>query len=255
MSAAALRRHLAEAAAARLGALDWVGTLDSTNAELLRRGAAQPDFALLVADAQSAGRGRRGRTWHSPPQANLYCSLYLQLPRGTRQAAGLSLLVGVAAAEALHALGAEAVQLKWPNDLLAQGRKLGGVLVELGGAGAVIGIGINLRMPADAATEVEQPWTDLAALGVDVPREQVAARLVEALLPRLAAFREHGLDSGLRARWEALHAHAGCEVHVLDAAQAWHGRALGLAADGALRVATADGERLVHGGDVSLRPA
>jgi BirA family biotin operon repressor/biotin-[acetyl-CoA-carboxylase] ligase len=255
MSAVALRRHLSAAAAARLGAVDWLESLDSTNAELLRRGAAQPDFALLVADAQSAGRGRRGRAWHSPPQANLYCSLYLQLPRGARQAAGLSLVVGVAAAEALHALGAQAVRLKWPNDLLARGRKLGGVLVELGGAGAVIGIGINLRMPADAAADLDQPWTDLAALGVDVPREQVAARLVEALLPRLAAFRDDGLDAGLRARWETLHAHAGCEVRVLDAAQAWHGRALGLAEDGALRVATADGERRVHGGDVSLRPA
>jgi BirA family biotin operon repressor/biotin-[acetyl-CoA-carboxylase] ligase len=254
MSADALRAQLAPASVARFGALEWVDALDSTNAELLRRGDAQPDFAVLIADQQHAGRGRRGRAWHSPRDANLYLSLYLHLPRGARQAAGLSLAVGVAAAEALHALGAPAVQLKWPNDLLARERKLGGILVELAGAGAVIGLGLNVRMPA-GAPDFDRPWCDLASLGVALPREAVAAALLDALLPALARFRDAGLDAALRARWERLHAHAGRAVRILEGEHSWEGEALGLAEDGALRVATAQGERRVHGGDVSLRPA
>lgn len=254
MSAEALRAQLGATGRARLGAVEWVATLDSTNAELLRRGDAQPDFALLVADAQHAGRGRRGRAWHSPPGANLYLSLYLRLPRGARQAAGLSLAAGVAAAEALHALGAGTVRLKWPNDLLAGERKLGGILVELTAAGAVIGLGLNLRMPPGAPA-FERDWCDLAQLGLDVSREAVAAALLETLLPTLERFRAHGLDAALRARWERLHAHAGRSVRILEGEHHWEGEALGLAEDGALRVATAGGERRVHGGDVSLRPA
>lgn len=254
MSADALRAQLDATGRARLGAIEWVAVLDSTNAELLRRGDAQPDFALLIADAQRAGRGRRGRAWHSPPDANLYLSLYLRLPRGVRQAAGLSLAAGVAVAEALHAFGARTVRLKWPNDLLAGERKLGGILVELTAAGAVIGLGLNLRMPPGTPS-FERDWCDLALLGLPGSRADVAAALLETLLPTLERFRAHGLDATLRARWERLHAHAGRTVRILEGERHWEGEALGLAEDGALRVATAQGERRVHGGDVSLRPA
>jgi BirA family transcriptional regulator, biotin operon repressor / biotin---[acetyl-CoA-carboxylase] ligase len=255
MSLAALRAALGEATCARLGALDWCESLDSTNAELLRRGAAQPDLALLVADAQSAGRGRRGRAWQSPPDAQLILSLYVRLEGGMRSAGGLSLAVGVAAAEALHALGAHGVRLKWPNDLVADGRKLGGILIEASGAGAVVGVGINLDLPDAAATAIDQPWTDLARLGVAAGRDAAAAALLAHLLPRLERFRDAGLDADLRARWEALDAFAGARVRV-DAGPLQHeGRNLGLAPDGALRLATAAGERCFHSGEVSLRRA
>ena len=255
MSLDALRAALGAATCARLGAIDWCATLDSTNAELLRRGAAQPDLALLAADAQSAGRGRRGRAWHSPPGAQLILSLYLRLEGGVRDAGGLSLVVGIAAAEALHALGASPVRLKWPNDLVAAGRKLGGVLIEASSAGAVIGIGINLQLPDSAAAAIDQPWTDLARLGVPATRDQVAAALLARLLPLLERFRAAGLDADLRARWETLDAFAGDQVR-LDAGAVQHeGRMLGLAPDGALRLATAAGERCFHSGEVSLRRA
>lgn len=257
MSLEALRATLGTANCARLGALDWRESLDSTNAELLRRGAAQPDVALLVADAQSAGRGRRGRAWHSPPGAQLILSLYLRLDGGVRVAGGLSLVVGVAAAEALHALGASQVRLKWPNDLVAGGRKLGGVLIEASGVGAVIGIGINLDLPDTdtAAAAIDQPWTDLARLGVPSSRDAVAAALLTHLLPLLDRFRAVGLEPDLRTRWEALDAFAGDQVRLDAGAVQYEGRMLGLAPDGALRLATTAGERCFHSGEVSLRRA
>lgn len=255
MSLAGLRAALGTVTGDRLGAIDWCESLDSTNAELLRRGAAQPDLALLVADAQSAGRGRRGRAWHSPPGAQLILSLYVRLAGGVRVAGGLSLVVGVAAAEALHALGASGVRLKWPNDLVAQGHKLGGVLIEASAEGAVIGIGINLHLPDSAAAAIDQPWTDLHRLGVAAKRDHVAAAVLAQLLPRLERFRSVGLDADLRARWETLDAYAGNEVRI-DAGVVQHeGRMLGLAPDGALRLATATGERCFHSGEVSLRRA
>ena len=123
--AMALRVALPAAMVARIGRIDCVAQVDSTNAELLRRGAAQPDLAVLLADAQSAGRGRRGRHWQSPPGANLYASLYWRHRREAQALGGLSVVVGLACAEALQALGIAAVRVKWPNDLIAQGRKLG----------------------------------------------------------------------------------------------------------------------------------
>lgn len=255
MSAAALRVALGPATCARLGALEWCESIDSTNAELLRRGATQPDLALLVADGQSAGRGRRGRCWHSPPGAQLILSLYLRLDGGMRRAGGLSLVVGVAAAEALHALGADGVRLKWPNDLVAGQEKLGGVLIEASGEGAVLGIGINLRLPDAAAAAIDQPWTDLSRLGVAAGRDAVAAALLARLLPLLDDFRRGGLDAAMRARWEALDGLAGVAVRIEAGALQQEGRVLGLAPDGALRLATSTGEQRFHSGEVSLRRA
>ena len=255
MSLAGLRAALGAATCARLGALDWRETVDSTNAELLRRGAAQPDLTVLVADAQSAGRGRRGRAWHSPAGAQLILSLYLRLDGGVRVAGGLSLVAGLAAAEALHGLGASRVRLKWPNDLIADGRKLGGILIEASSACAVIGIGINLDLPDAAAAAIDQPWTDLDRLGVPAQRDEVVAALLAQLLPLLERFRARGLDAELRARWEAFDAFAGASVRVEAGSVQHEGRMLGLAPDGALRLATAAGERCFHSGEVSLRRA
>ncbi|EKU25817.1 bifunctional biotin repressor / co-repressor biosynthesis enzyme [Xanthomonas translucens pv. graminis ART-Xtg29] len=181
---------------------------------------------------------------------------------GLGRLGGLSLAVGVAVAEALHAAGFATVGLKWPNDLLADGHKLGGLLVEGGGefagpARAVIGLGLNVRMPAASAASIDQPWTDLATLadtGAEVSRNAIAATVLSHLLPALALFDAQGLAPFL-PRYAALDLLAGRAIRIDDGGVAREGVALGLADDGALRVVFADGERALHAGEVSVRPA
>jgi BirA family biotin operon repressor/biotin-[acetyl-CoA-carboxylase] ligase len=252
--AAAIRAALPASLDARLEAIEVLSELDSTNAEALRRSAALPDLALILADAQSAGRGRRGRVWQSPPGANLYASLHWRHRLPPNALAGLSLVVGLACAEALHELGATEVRVKWPNDLLARGRKLGGVLIELAPDVAVIGIGLNLHMPETAAAQIDQPWIDLAMLDVALERHALAARLMTTLLPALELFNSHGL-SAFSARWIAFDALAGAQIMASAGDQRLQGEALGLAPDGGLRVLVDGSERVLHSAEVTIRPA
>jgi BirA family biotin operon repressor/biotin-[acetyl-CoA-carboxylase] ligase len=264
LDAGAIRSALPVAARDQLAALDVAWTLESTNTELLRRALPARGCAVLLAERQTGGRGRRGRRWVSPLAAHLYLSVARRFDGGLARLGGLSLVAGVAACEALHALGMPQVALKWPNDLVvADGRglrKLGGLLVEGGGeaagaARAVVGIGINVRMPADAAAGIDQPWIDLAALSHPPPdRNQLAASVLERLLPALEGFDASGLEPFL-PRYRALDALAGRAVDVHEAGNAWRGTARGVDAHGALRVLADDGERRVHAGDVSLRVA
>jgi BirA family biotin operon repressor/biotin-[acetyl-CoA-carboxylase] ligase len=150
------------------------------------------------------------------------------------------------------------VGLKWPNDIVVDGQKLGGLLVEGGGefagpARAVIGLGINVRMPAAFAADITQPWTDLATLlGNDVERNAVVAWLLQALLPALEEFERDGLAPFL-PRYAALDSLAGRKVRVDDGGVMHEGQALGLADDGALRVRIDGSERVFHAGEVSVR--
>lgn len=247
----------------QLAALDIAWSLDSTNSELLRREAPSSGCAVLLAERQTGGRGRRGRGWASPLAAHVYLSIARRFDGGLARLGGLSLVAGIAACEALHALGHAQVRLKWPNDLVvADGkalRKLGGLLVEGGGeaagaARAVIGLGLNVRMPADVAKVIDQPWIDLAALASPlVARNAVVAALLSRLLPALRQFDAEGLAPFL-PRYAALDALAGRALRVHEGGSAWPATMIGIAADGALRVRDADGrERQVHAGDVSVR--
>lgn len=262
LDAAAIRDAMPPAARDALAALDIAWTLDSTNSELLRRAVPARGCAVLLAERQTGGRGRRGRNWESPLAAHVYLSVARQFEGGLARLGGLSLVAGIAACEALHGLGFRQVALKWPNDLVvADGdglRKLGGLLVEGGGeaagaARAVVGIGLNVRMPAAVANGIDQPWIDLQAMDPAVSRNAVVAAVLGALLPALARFDAEGLAPFL-PRYAAHDALAGCRVRVHDAASTWEAEALGIAEDGALRVRTADGdERRVHAADVSVR--
>jgi len=261
LDADALRAGLTDQARAGLGSLEVAWSLDSTNSELLRR--PPPDAtAVLLAERQTAGRGRLGRAWNSPLGAQVCLSVRRGFDGGLARLGGLSLVAGVAVGEALRALGFEAVGLKWPNDLVAGDRKLAGLLVEGGGeyagpVNAVIGIGINVRLPATAAASIDQPWTDLAQLahGAALPsRNAVAAAVLGGLLPALEAFDRDGLAPFL-PRYAALDALSGRPVNVIAGREVIAGRALGLAVDGGLRVlAEAGGERTFHAGEVSVRP-
>lgn len=258
LDAGGVRAGLPAAADALLDDLQVTWSTVSTNTELLRCSAPPRGSRVLLAERQTGGRGRRGRDWASPLAAHIYLSVLRGFAGGLAQLGGLSLVAGVAVAEALRGLGHAQVQLKWPNDLVVDGRKLGGLLVEGGGefagpARAVIGIGLNVHMPPAFAERIDQPWTDLDHLaGEPVQRNAVATAVLAALLPALEQFEAEGLAPFL-SRYAALDSLAGREVRV-ELGGAWQdGRALGLAEDGALRVEIEGREQPVHAGEVSVR--
>ncbi|MBS0569610.1 MAG: biotin--[acetyl-CoA-carboxylase] ligase [Proteobacteria bacterium] len=241
LDAEAIRARLDPVLRRRLGnvAVHW--QIDSTNSDLRRAAdAGVPDLAVSLAEMQTAGRGRRGRTWVSPLGANVYLSLLKRFERGMGTLAGLSLAAGVALAQALEDCGAGGLGLKWPNDVVVEGRKLAGILVEAGGeflgpCFAVIGIGINLRLPAAAG--IGQPATDLARVcGAAMPdRHHVVACLLTRLVSTLDRFAVEGFApfAGLYAACDAL---AGKPVRVHSGRGVYDGIADGVDARGALRV-------------------
>jgi BirA family biotin operon repressor/biotin-[acetyl-CoA-carboxylase] ligase len=252
---------IAAALGARHGAVavEVLERCTSTNA-LLLGGEPAECTRLLAAEVQTAGRGRRGRRWHSPQGAGLTFSMARRLHRPVGELQGLSLVAGVAAARALRDFGAADVALKWPNDLVARGAKLGGVLVETrstgGGTLVVIGIGLNWRAIPGLGTRLRREVTALEHLVQPLPeRNALIAAIAGALLVTLAEFEAHGLER-LGADWEALHAHAGKRIRVrLTDGRLVSGIATGIARDGALRLRTRGGLRDIHSARiVSARP-
>jgi BirA family biotin operon repressor/biotin-[acetyl-CoA-carboxylase] ligase len=229
----------------------------STNAVLLAESFS--GAVLLAAEAQTAGRGRRGRRWHSTPGADVTFSLARCVGRPARELPVLSLVAGVAAALALRSLGAREAALKWPNDLVVGAAKLGGILVETrpdaGGARAVFGVGINCRRAAGLDRRLRRAIASLDDFFLP-RRNSVIEAIGRALMGAVDRFEALGFES-VRPEWEALHAHAGQRLRVrLADGRSVSGIARGLAADGALRLDTRRGERAVHSGHiVSARTA
>lgn len=245
--------------AERLARLDILPEVDSTNRYLLEYARQNPgQVAACLAEYQSAGRGRRGREWLSPFAANLYLSLLWPFQGGAAGLGGLSLGIALAVCQALERIGLIGTRLKWPNDLLFSGRKLGGILLELvGEAGGpcqvVIGIGLNVRMPGAAADRIDQPWIDLStALGRVASRNQLAGELLAGLLRFLPAFERDGL-APWRAAWLARDAFAGCDVEIRQTEHIYAGRWEGIDQDGAGLVSINGERRRILAGDVSLR--
>jgi len=231
----------------------------SSSSDLLleRASAGAASGSVLVVDRQTAGRGRRGRHWVSSPEAGLTFSLLWRFDCSVERLAGLSLAVGVAVARALSALGVADAMLKWPNDVLLDGRKLAGILVELSaerrGMVAVIGIGLNLQRPPSSAP-LDTPAAALdEALPVLPDRHLLLAQLLLELAPVLDCFARDGFI-GLRDEWLRRHAWQNRVVRLLrDARVEVEGRCLGADADGALLVQTANGVERCLSGDLSLR--
>lgn len=230
----------------------------STNALLLAEAPRHP--VLLAAEAQSAGRGRRGRRWYSSPGQALTFSLCRTVRRPLRELPGVSLVAGVAVARALRALGARQVALKWPNDLVVDDAKLGGILVESrpgeGGPLAVIGVGVNYRRDASLELRLRRRITALERLMPLPSRNELIVRIVAELMQCLELFEARGLEP-LRRDWERLDAHAGRRVRVrLADGRTVTGVARGLAEDGGLRLVTRAGVRALSSGRVLYaRPA
>ena len=267
LDAARIRTGLAKQADLLLSSLHILESVDSTNAEAMRQlEAGRPSGVVYTAEQQTAGRGRRGRHWVSPFARNLYLSLVWEFGQGAGSLEGLSLAVGVAVARALRVCGLPPVELKWPNDVLHSGQKLGGILLEMAGDVAgpcqvVVGLGLNVAMPPAAAREIDQAWTDLETMAGHDPsrgphpgRNALFSALLNELLPLLASFENTGFGAW-RNQWLDLDAYADKPV-VLDASgRRVAGIARGVDHRGALQLETTTGIQSVFGGELSLRPA
>ena len=214
---------------------------------------------VLGAARQTAGRGRRGNVWQSWPGASLTFSVRWQFDRPAAQPAGLSLLTGLALARALESFGLTAAKLKWPNDVLVQGAKLAGILIELPArrAGeplaAVIGIGLNLDLPP--GTQIDGQ-TAVASLAQHLPGLPDVHELLARILLEMAALFEHWQDAGFapfRAAWQQRDAFHGQPVRLFDGQREFVGRCAGVDEDGALLLDTGSGVQRILAGELSLR--
>lgn len=233
--------------------------VDSTNARLAQHAAAGASSgSVCVAEWQQAGRGRRGRTWHAPYGSGVCLSLLWRFPQSVD--GGLSLAVGVALTRALAEVGASTgIGLKWPNDVMWQQRKLGGILVEMHGKSAgwaaVIGIGLNIHLPLPHAHAhaIDQPWIDLATLlGRPPARNFLIGRLLHHLVQACHTYSHEGLNA-FRAEWQARDVLQGRMIHVQQGSHSHVGMACGIDEQGALLMVRQGRLESIWHGEISVR--
>ncbi|HTT04129.1 MAG TPA: biotin--[acetyl-CoA-carboxylase] ligase [Steroidobacteraceae bacterium] len=251
-----------ERARLREGGCVWM--TGSTNADLLQRpGPPAGQFDFRTAEYQSAGRGRRTRRWFAPPGGALCLSLSWSFTCLPAHIAALSLAVGVCVLRALRNTGRSGCALKWPNDIVLDGRKLGGILIELRAEGSgpalvVVGIGLNVALGPKLSAAVRASGTEAADLGAlgegPCDRNQLAAALIATCVAGLVRFEQDGFRSFM-AEWRAADALAGREVLVSGPGAAVAGHARGIDMDGALCVQTREGLQRFVTGEVSVRAA
>jgi len=260
-----IRAALPATSLARLNYLTVLPETDSTNAAVSRLPAELQHAHAILAEQQTRGRGRRERSWHSPAGGNIYLSLGWRFDSSDVPLGTLPLAVAVCTCRALARAGLEAYGIKWPNDILVQQKKLAGVLVELQSTGngpslAVIGIGLNVRMPRDGVAEfrIDRPWTDLASHlpgAVSIDRNSIGALLLDELLAGLDRFESSGFESFTTA-WQGLDTLNGHQVQLEHAGQHINGTARGIDELGGLLLETADRKmKAYHSGEASVRHA
>ena len=238
--------------------IEVVEETGSTNQDVLKRAANDSTAYLLIAKKQTAGRGRAGRTWHSDSGDVLTFTLGWSFDGKVNDLLGLPLAVGVAVTEVLSKLGLP-VQLKWPNDILKDKKKLAGILLEIttssdGKMYAAIGIGINLQIPESLEQRIGHTVADAPWLA-QMDRNQLLAQLLNALTDAMLQFQHTGF-APFAQRWNALHAYANQAVEILENGKSVHeGVALGVNEQGYLLLQTVTGVLPIIAGDVSLRPA
>ncbi len=234
--------------------------LESTNTYLMKKlSTGQAHASCVVANLQTKGRGRRGRNWQAGLGASLTFSLLWRFQCGASALSGLSLTVGVALIRALHSLGIPQAQLKWPNDVLVGREKLAGILIELQGdmegpSAAVIGVGVNLNLPASIKQQIDQPAIDLASVATQLinPNELLGI-LLKHLTEVLSTFEQHGFTR-IRDEWIKHHAYHQKPVKMLHPdGRETIGTVVDVAEDGILLVRTALGEQRFSSGEISLR--
>jgi BirA family biotin operon repressor/biotin-[acetyl-CoA-carboxylase] ligase len=233
--------------------------IDSTNDYLMRRLPNQvTQGQVCLAEYQSAGRGRRGRQWVSPFGSQIYLSMYWYLEQGLSAAMGLSLLSALAVSDAVFAVSGVQVQLKWPNDIYIDGVKLAGILIDLEGQAlepshSVIGIGLNLDMPAEAAEKIDQRWTDLKSHSeTKIDRNALSAQLISCLYARLQQHKSGGL-TGMLDEWHAHDVYLNKRVRLHTGERVTTGICRGINNQGALLLEVDGQVKPIYGGEVSLR--
>lgn len=264
LAAAGIREHLSTHVRERLTRLDVAWSTTSTNTELVERPYPAPGRSeVLLAEFQTAGRGRRGRSWLAPPGGAVCLSLSWTFPEVPRDAGSLSLAVGVSVLRALNALNVPDVRLKWPNDVLMGDRKLGGILIELraeaaGPACVVVGIGLNVALGSElietiAATGL-QAVDLISALGRPVSRNELAGKLIENCVRALLQFEQEGLKPFVE-EWRDADALRARPIDVAVGNEIVRGIGRGIDLGGALLVETPQGLQKFLSGEVTVRPA
>jgi BirA family biotin operon repressor/biotin-[acetyl-CoA-carboxylase] ligase len=258
-----IRESLAPETGRQLGLIQVQFVTDSTNDEAMRYLGQGETFPLVVlAEQQLAGRGRRGRQWHSPFGGNIYFSLGWESTQSLAALEGLSLVVGLKVAEVLESTGIKGLQLKWPNDVLWQGKKLAGVLIDVQGdpqgpVRVVIGIGLNVQMPQREGACIDQHWVDCAGIlgiqGLGIPsRNHLVAQLIEALLPALKDIEKKGFVVFQR-EWQKRDMLMGQSLFVQGGVENMAGYGKGVDEHGAYILETTAGHKHISGGEISLR--
>lgn len=242
---------------AQLKQLIIEASIDSTNSALQRLPVTQQHATTVLAEHQSTGRGRRGRQWHSPFGRNLYLSLGWKFEQSLSELGCLPLVVALATAQALTRAGLKGHQVKWPNDLLLDGRKLCGCLVEVQGDSqgpchAVLGVGMNVHMPVSEFTKgIDQPWTDVHSQLPNCSRNALAALLLEELVRHVDRFAGQGFRP-FREAWEKMDGLFGQTIEVFAGNDCFRGMAGGIDELGALLLDTGEEVLKLYSGEVSL---
>lgn len=237
----------------------YFNELASTNEFLLKHIEELKSGDICVSEYQSAGRGRRGRTWMSPYGCHLYTSMFWSFPQGMSQAMGLSLVVGCSLVAVLETCGVNGLGVKWPNDIYLNHKKLAGVLVEMSGqtdseCHVVIGIGINMAMPSAQGDAIDQPWSDLSELKSQPNKTDLVIALQKQLQKDLRLFEAQGLTAFM-ARWQAADLFLNQAVTLSMANNNVVGICKGIDEKGSILLETNQGIEAYVGGEISLRSA
>ncbi|MET1257272.1 bifunctional biotin--[acetyl-CoA-carboxylase] ligase/biotin operon repressor BirA [Aliikangiella maris] len=239
--------------------IDVLTSVDSTADYMARQWRLSPGVGrVCVAEHQTAGRGRKGRSWISPFAANLYFSIGVELPLGLSALGGLSLAIGLSMVQTINQLAETPVKIKWPNDLLVNHQKVAGILVEANGEShdtsfLNIGVGINWDMQHQQGEPIDQPWANLKPLLVkSVTRNELLAKLLVDLDETLNIYQQQGFEP-FSSLWPALSAVYQQPVHIITPQDTYSGTEAGIESNGALRLETPQGIKIFHSGEVSLR--
>lgn len=250
---------LSGAAGAWLVDLTVFEQIDSTNTHLVNLAQhADINGRVCLAERQTAGRGRRGRSWLSPAGRNIALSLGRRLDAPGEALHSLSLVVGVAVADVVSGFDVPGVRLKWPNDILLGPGKLGGILIELVDVGeaptVVIGVGLNVGSGAQVQGQVDRPVADLLEASPDISRNALAAALINSIVDYCHEFERTGFGA-IRDAWLALHAYQDCDVDIVIGDRVVRGRVRGVTHTGELELESEGRLLTFNSGEVSLRPA
>jgi BirA family biotin operon repressor/biotin-[acetyl-CoA-carboxylase] ligase len=265
LSADRIRERLSAAARAQLRELTVLEETDSTNSELNRLPAERRHGHAVLAEAQTAGRGRRQRAWYSPAGGNIYLSLGWRFESNSVSLSTLPLVAALCLCRALDRAGLRSHGIKWPNDILVNGAKVAGILVDTqstgaGPAQAIIGIGLNVRMPEPGAGHagaiIDRPWTDLASQlppeQQAISRNELTALVLEELLAGLPRFASSGFEP-FQEQWQARDLLHGKRLRLEGNGSLRYGRAIGVGEDGGLEVdIDGYGRQVLYAADVSI---